>query len=84
MAIANAATNTQQVAIEVARDHVRELRASSACAASPQPVIGDEVVIVAVEGPAAPLGVTAEVGYRASLAPPSGLPVPRVVRSGDD
>ncbi|HET6951517.1 MAG TPA: helix-turn-helix domain-containing protein [Acidimicrobiales bacterium] len=72
VAIASAVTNREQVALNVARDHMRALVSQFGVRCIAAGVVGDEVVMLAVEGPSPPLGVAVEVGHRVSLTPPLG------------
>jgi DNA-binding IclR family transcriptional regulator len=72
IAIANAAASTYQDAVDVGRIELRQMAEKLGIACSASAVIGDEIVIVAIEGPPAPFGVAGEVGHRVELAPPLG------------
>jgi DNA-binding IclR family transcriptional regulator len=72
VAIASAVTNREQVALNVAREHMRSLASEFDVRCMAAGVIGDEVVMLAVEGPTPPLGVAVEIGHRYSLTLPTG------------
>jgi DNA-binding IclR family transcriptional regulator len=72
IAIANAAISTYQDAVDAGQGELRQLAEKLRTPCSASAVIGDEVVLVAIEGPPPPFGVAGEVGHRVQLAPPLG------------
>ena len=72
VAIGHAATAAAREALEAARPLMRRLADERGTQCVATAVVGDEMVIVAVEGRPHALGLTAQPGYRAPLAPPFG------------
>jgi DNA-binding IclR family transcriptional regulator len=70
--IAKSATNSQQLALDVAADHMRRLGGEYAARCIACAAMGDELVILAAQGPSSALGVAADVGHRVSFAAPLG------------
>lgn len=72
VAIAGVATNRHQLALNAARDHMRALVGEFEVRCIAAGLVGGELVVLAVEGSAAPAGITTDVGFRSPLELPEG------------
>lgn len=72
IAIADVAANRHQLVLNVARDDMRALAAEFGLRCIASGLVGGEIVVLAVEGSAAPAGITIEVGLRSPLELPEG------------
>lgn len=70
IAIAGVAANRHQLALNAARDRMRALVDEFGLRCLASGLVGREIVVLAVEGPQPPAGITAEVGLRSPLELP--------------
>ncbi len=72
VAIAKAAAAAEQMALDVAREHMHHLSSEFGVRCVASAAMADEIVLLGVEGASEPLGIAAEPGHRVPMAPPMG------------
>lgn len=72
LGIARAATATEGIALDAARNHMRDLAAEFDVCCVASAIMGDEIVVLGVEGGPPPHGLVLEPGHRVPLSPPMG------------
>ena len=72
VAIADVAANRHQLALNAARDHMRALATEFGLRCIASGLVGNEIVVLAVEGSATPAGIVTEVGFQSPLELPEG------------
>jgi len=72
IALSHATSNVERDLLGVARDEMRRLADDLGVQCVASTVIGDEMVLLAVEGRVPAIGLSAQPGHRVPLAPPLG------------